>query len=77
MMNLSHSNLRELADFEERCSSLLTDGYDVLFDTTLQDRRFRKLRHRRNGNVVTLTLINHVLEQKTNGHVVFYNQYAG
>lgn len=60
---------------KERVKSLLDDGYTLLFKSTLMDSVVYRLRHRSNGNVVTMRVYYHLnwLQQFTNGNCTYNN----
>lgn len=73
-MTLS-SNQRLAADYEERLSSLLADGYCKRFDHRGDYLWFAKLKHMANGNAVELkaNFGLHTLSQHTN-HILKHLQ---
>lgn len=57
----------------QRIRSLVDDGYIEVIYTDMTYYIFAKLRHRANGNVVTITAYPHMdrMIQKTNGKVTY------
>ena len=58
---------------DQRIRSLVDDGYIEVSYTDMTYFIFAKLRHRTNGNVVTITAYPHMdkMVQKTNGKVTY------
>lgn len=65
--------------FKHRCTSMLEDGYVEVSYTDMTYFIFAKLRHRTNGNIVTLTAFpqSNRMMQKTNGRVVYDGPIQG
>lgn len=65
--------------FEHRIASMLEDGYVEMHYTDMTYFIFTKLRHRSNGNIVTLTAFpqSNRMMQKTNGRVVYDGPIQG
>ena len=75
MENRKHSNSRILADYGERKTALLSDGYAIRHETMLHDGVFCRLHHMANGNDITLCVHGDTLVQKTNHIVTFSHTY--
>lgn len=65
--------------FEHRVASMLEDGYVEVSYTDMTYFIFTKLRHRSNGNIVTLTAFPQAdrMMQKANGRVVYDGPIQG
>lgn len=75
MENRKPSKTRILADYGERKSALLADGYAVRHETMLSNGVFCRLHHMANGNDITLSVHDSTLVQKTNHIVTFCQHY--
>lgn len=69
---------RMVHDYVERLSSLLQDGYSVVFETRSPDMYFVRLRHLRNFTKMTLSarFANLTLIQRRNGLVCHIASYS-
>lgn len=76
MKKQNHSNVTMYADFEERVSALLKDGYVIMVNVTMNQGRFVRMKHMANGNRIMLSLIDGVLTQKTNNVIVHRVDYG-
>lgn len=76
-MNPLDTNSQLTRDYVERLRSLFEDGYHAITATRTTDGYFAKLRHHRNGRIITLTASfkSSQLLQKTNGRVTHSQQY--
>lgn len=65
--------------FEHRIASMLEDGYVEVTYTDMTYFIFTKLRHRSNGNIVTITAFPQAdrMMQKANGRVVYDGPIQG
>lgn len=65
--------------FKHRFTSMLEDGYVEISYTDMTYFLFAKMRHRTNGNVVTITAYPKAdrMMQKTNGRVVYDGPIQG
>ena len=61
------------AIFKNRLQSFLDDGYTVMFKTERIYMQFYKLRHKKNGSIVTFTvyLFKNYMIQKRDGQTVY------
>lgn len=75
MENRKPSKSRILADYGERKTALLADGYAVRHETMLSNGVFCRLHHMANGNDITLCVHDSTLVQKTNHIVTFCHNY--
>ena len=64
-----------LAALQERCQSLIHDGYSIIYTTDNKGWHYVKLRHS-NGNYVSVIAYSNdcSIVQRTNGHVVHYEK---
>ena len=74
-MDKQHAQRVMQSIIKERVKSLLDDGYTLLFKSTLMTSVVYRLRHRSNGNVVTMHVYynRNWLQQFTNGTCTYNN----
>ena len=69
------SNLKMLADYQERKRALLDDGYRLRHETWLGHGVIARLCHKSNGHDIILSAIGMTLTQKSNGTIVHQHTY--